>query len=162
MRGSAGDPQSQIWLTAVLTDFDVSGALTLCFSLKRLLTTRKIGVIVSKKVSKDIKELLRHTFDFFFFLDEERNTEELKEDDFVKVFTLSLKPFEKCVFLAPTMMAIKNCDEIFDDFDPTRQVFLTGERDGMDIFVVQPSVQNFNLLMASLRERNGRNMGNSY
>ncbi|CAL8087620.1 unnamed protein product [Orchesella dallaii] len=155
MRGS-GDPQSQLWLTAALTDSDVSGALTLCFSLKKLLTTRKIGVIVSKKVAKDIKELLRHTFDFIFDLDEDRNPVELKEEDFVKVFTLSLKPFEKCVFLAPTMMTIKNCDEIFDDYDPTPGEFLSVEEEGMDIFVVQPSVHNFNSLMTGLLQMNGK------
>ncbi|CAL8087633.1 unnamed protein product [Orchesella dallaii] len=151
-----GDPHSQIWLTSALTDSDVSGALTLCFSLKKLLTTRKIGVIVSKKVGKNIKEFLRHTFDFFFDLDEERNPVELKEEDFVKVFTLSLKPFEKCVFLAPTMMAIKNCDEIFDNYDSTLQGFLSVEEKGMDIFVVQPSLQKFNSLMSSLRPKNGK------
>ncbi|CAL8087636.1 unnamed protein product [Orchesella dallaii] len=157
MRGS-GDPHSQIWLTSALTDSDVSGALTLCFSLKKLLTTRKIGVIASNKLATDIKELLRHTFDFVFDLDEKRNPEELKEADFVKVFTLSLKPFEKCVFLAPTMMAIKNCDEIFDNYDPTSQGFLSVEEEGMDIFMVQPCLKNFNSLMTSLRTKNGKNV----
>ncbi|CAL8084802.1 unnamed protein product [Orchesella dallaii] len=88
---------SQVWLTYVLNDLDVPKALTLYFSMKRVFTSRKLAVFVSHNVSVSKREVLHQVFDFFFYLEKERNTAGLKDEEFVKLSTFSLKCFEKVV-----------------------------------------------------------------
>ncbi|CAL8085085.1 unnamed protein product [Orchesella dallaii] len=94
----------QIWLTSVLTDSDVNGAITLGFSLSGVFTSRKLGVVISPNVSKGLRRALNYCFDFVFYLDHELNTVGLENDEFVKVFALTLKSFKKIVMLTPTML----------------------------------------------------------
>ncbi|CAL8085493.1 unnamed protein product [Orchesella dallaii] len=93
-----------VWLTFALSDSDVPNALILCFSLRRVFTPKRLAVIVSPSVSKVLREALSYEFDFIFTLDEERNTAELENEDFVKLFALTLQGFEKCVMLSPNML----------------------------------------------------------
>ncbi|CAL8084784.1 unnamed protein product [Orchesella dallaii] len=153
--------QSQVWLTYVLTDLDVPNALTLCFSLKRVFTSRKLAVLVSRNVSISMRELLHHVFDFFFYMEEERNTAGLKDEEFVKLSAFTLKCFEKVVFLEPTMFAVKNSDDIFDNY-PVPCGFVAadlGQRDtdeyDLSIFVARPCLRVFKALMQALLTGNG-------
>ncbi|CAL8084898.1 unnamed protein product [Orchesella dallaii] len=151
MQGCSGE----VWLTSALTDEDVPNALTLCCSLKRVFTSRKIAVIYSSKVSKNLKEALNYGFDLLFHLEEDRNTAELKNEEFVKLFALTLKSFEKCVYLSPNMLVLRNCDELLDQEDENCQQFVWTEKSDTSIFMVRPSLQVFNTLMKSLHSRNG-------
>ncbi|CAL8085088.1 unnamed protein product [Orchesella dallaii] len=149
----AGDPKSQVWLTSALTESDVPQALTLCFSLKRVFTCRKIGVIVSKKLTNELIEFLYKGFDYLFYLEEGLNTAKLKEQDFVKLFPLTLKPFEMCVFLSPTMLAVKNCDHIFEENRNHRSpCHLLRDPARTDLFVIRPSWKVFEDLMKDLMQ----------
>ncbi|CAL8146466.1 unnamed protein product [Orchesella dallaii] len=96
--------KNTVWLTFALSDSDVPNALILCFSLRRVLTPKPLAVIVSPKVSRVLREALSYGFDFLFTLDEERNTVGLENEDFVKLFALTLQGFEKCVMLSPNML----------------------------------------------------------
>ncbi|CAL8146310.1 unnamed protein product [Orchesella dallaii] len=95
---------SQLWLTSAITDDDVSKALILCFSLRKTLTTRKIGVIVSKEVSPALRKILLRTSDILLHLEEEENSAGLRMDEFVKLYALTLKSYEKIVYLTPNML----------------------------------------------------------
>ncbi|CAL8143531.1 unnamed protein product [Orchesella dallaii] len=112
-----GSSSSQVWLTYVLTDLDVSKALTLCNSMKRVFTSRKLAVFVSRNVSPSMREVVRSAFDFFFYLEDELNTAGLKNEEFVKLSAFTLKCFGKLVFLEPTMFDVKNSDDIFDNYE---------------------------------------------
>ncbi|CAL8143514.1 unnamed protein product [Orchesella dallaii] len=153
-----GGSSSQVWLTYVLTDFDVPKALTLYFSMKRVFTSRKLVVLVSRNVSPSMKEVVRSVFDFLFVLEDELNTAGLKNEEFVKLSAFTLKFFGKVVFLEPTMFAVKNSDDIFDNYEVSSG-FLTTEvgqgdiDDGLSIFVARPCLHVFRNLMNSLETR---------
>ncbi|CAL8084892.1 unnamed protein product [Orchesella dallaii] len=148
----------QIWLTSALTDEDVPNALTLCCSLKRVFTSRKIAVIYSSKVSKNLKEALNYGFDFLFHLEEDWNTTGLKNEEFVKLFPLTLKSFEKCAYLSPNMLVLKNCDELLDQDNENPQQFIWTEKGDTSIFIARPSLQAFHTLMQGLQARNGHSV----
>ncbi|CAL8085461.1 unnamed protein product [Orchesella dallaii] len=146
---------NRVWLTSVLSDSDVPNALTLCFSLRRVLTSRRLGVIVSPKVSRVSREALGYGFDFIFTLDEERNTAGLENEDFVKLFALTLLGFEKCVLLSPNMLVVKNCDELLEKEENKQQTFVFAENGDSSILKIRPSLQVFNCLMKQVANRNG-------
>jgi len=99
-----GDSASQAWLTFALTDDSVPKALTLCLSLRRVMTSRKLVVLVSPSVSPPLREALHLSFDHLYYLEYLRNQNGLKDADFAKLSGLTLKSFEKIVVLEPTMM----------------------------------------------------------
>ncbi|CAL8084861.1 unnamed protein product [Orchesella dallaii] len=154
-----GSVQSQVWLTYVLNDLDVPKVLTLCFSMKKVFTSRKLAVLVSRNVSPSLREVLHHVFDFLFYMEEERNTAGLKDEEFVRLSAFTLKCFRKVVFLDPTIVAIKNSDDIFDNYEVTSGLLpaVVGQdgNDGLSIFVARPCLQVFRTLMDSLKARNG-------
>ncbi|CAL8143535.1 unnamed protein product [Orchesella dallaii] len=133
----------------------------------RVFTSRKLAVLVSRNVSNSMREVVRSAFDFFFYLEDELNTAGLKNEEFVKLSAFTLKCFSKLVFLEPTMFAVKNSDDIFDNYDlssglPTAVVGQPGTDDvddDLSIFVAHPCLQVFRALMKSFQTRNGT--GNS-
>ncbi|CAL8085038.1 unnamed protein product [Orchesella dallaii] len=149
----------QIWLTTALIEADVPDALTLCFSLRKVMTSGKLAVLVSPKVSKVMREALHYGFDFVFLLEEDRNTAGLENEDFAKLFALTLKSFDKILVVFPNMLAVRNCDELFDKGknEKCSLTFVTNENNGdsSSILLVSPSLSIFNRLMEALAERNG-------
>ncbi|CAL8085064.1 unnamed protein product, partial [Orchesella dallaii] len=153
----------QVWLTYALSDASVKDALTLSFSLRNVLTSRKIGVIISYKVSVSLREALEYGFDYVFYLDEERNTAGLKSEEFVKLFALTLKSFERCVMLSPKMLVMSNCDELFDNGNDEEekenensQPLIWSETGDMSILLLNPSLHLFKEVMKGIRyEGNG-------
>ncbi|CAL8084937.1 unnamed protein product [Orchesella dallaii] len=150
-----GVVNNQAWVTSVLTDSDVEKALTLGFSLRRSLTSRKVGVIVSQKVSAAMKEALHLGFDHLFYLDEDWNEAKLKCEEYVKVYTMTLKAYDKLVYLEPSMVVMKNCDEVFDQFGREGQPFLWTEEGNSGVFGVRPDHKVFKTLMKGLVTKNG-------
>ncbi|CAL8131184.1 unnamed protein product [Orchesella dallaii] len=161
---TGGSTLSQVWLTYVLTDLDVPKALTLCFSLKKVFTSRKLAVFVSPNLSPAMRELVRHAFDFLFYLEVGLNTAGLTNKEFVKVSAFNLKCFGKVAFLEPTVFAVKNSDDIFDNNQIANCGVLATKSeqddtqfidDDLSIFVVKPCLQVFQTLMNSLNTKNG-------
>ncbi|ODN02087.1 Glycogenin-2 [Orchesella cincta] len=147
----------QIWLTSVLVDTDVRNAITLCISLRRTTTFRKIGVIVSPQVSRELHDNIESCFDFVFPLQLDRNVAGLKHSEFVKLYGLTLKVFKICVILAPNMLvvALKNCDELFDWAEQNVDDYASTKDAEMSVFVIRPSLPVFNRVL----EKSGRNVG---
>ncbi|CAL8084949.1 unnamed protein product [Orchesella dallaii] len=149
-----GDTGNHLWLTSAITDDDVAKALTLCFSLKRTLTSRKIAVVTSKEVSSPLRNALRHGFDFLFNLEEYEKPTRLRMEDYAKLYALTLKSFEKVVYLKPSMLAIKNLDEIFNVHGETIRTFEWAEG-AVSLLLIRPSLETFMVLIKELETRNG-------
>ncbi|CAL8085106.1 unnamed protein product [Orchesella dallaii] len=148
----------QVWLTTALTEADVPNALTLCFSLRKVLTSRKLAVVVSPKVPKVLREALHYGFDFVFLLEEDRNTAKLQNEDFAKLFVLTLKSFNNILVLSPKILVVKNCDELFDKGKNEKFpiTFIMNENEETScILQVTPSLSVFNRLMTVVPTRNG-------
>ncbi|CAL8143561.1 unnamed protein product [Orchesella dallaii] len=102
-------------------------------------------------------------FDFLFYLEDELNTSGLNNEDFFKLSAFTLKCFSKFVFLEPTMFAVKNSNDIFDNYDVASGLQTTVVEqpgtddvdDGLSIFVAHPYLQVFRALMKSFQTRNG-------
>ncbi|CAL8146313.1 unnamed protein product [Orchesella dallaii] len=151
-----GDARSQLWLTSAISDDDVAKALILCFSLRKTLTSRKIGVIVSKEVSPVLRKILFCTFDTLLNLEDVENSAGLRMQEFVKLYALTLKSFEKIVYLKPTMLAIKNSDEVFDEtMQDTVKNSDGTDGEGVNIFFVQPFLELFSVLIKNLPSISG-------
>ncbi|CAL8129043.1 unnamed protein product [Orchesella dallaii] len=141
----------QIWLTSALFDSEVPNVLTLGFSLKRSATSRKIAVLVSPSVSKELRKTLNCCFDFVFILQEDWNTIGLKNEFFVKLFALTLTNFRTCVMLSPNMMVLQNCDELFDwTVENGSQRHAWTKKQDLSVIVIQPSIHEFNSVMEEL------------
>ncbi|CAL8130907.1 unnamed protein product [Orchesella dallaii] len=159
MAFAADSVHSQVWLTYAITDSDVPKALTLCFSMRRVYTSRKLAVLVSRNVSHSMREVLHYVFDYLFYLEDERNTAGLKEEEFVKLSAFTLKCFGKVVFLEPSMLAVKNLDDIFDNNEVTGGLLLMEagqDEDELSMFMARPCLHVFRVLMDSLKTRNGK------
>ncbi|CAL8122466.1 unnamed protein product [Orchesella dallaii] len=142
--------KKQAWITAVLHDNDVPKALTLGRSLRRAVTSKTIAVLVSPKISVKFKDLLSQEFDSTHVLEEDRNVANLDLGDFAKLFSLTLRVFDKCVFLSPNMLAMKNCDEVFEKFHSL--TFL--ENMDTSVFGLKPSTEIFRSLLTGLQSKN--------
>ncbi|CAL8085253.1 unnamed protein product [Orchesella dallaii] len=149
-----GDTGNHLWLTSAITDDDVVKALTLCFSLKRTLTSRKVAVVTSKEVSPPLRNALRQTFDFLFNLEEYEKPTKLRMEDFVKLYALTLKSFEKVVYLKPSMLVIKNSDEVFNIRRETIKTLKWAEGEEFSVILVRPSLEAFSVLIKELEKRN--------
>ncbi|CAL8143548.1 unnamed protein product [Orchesella dallaii] len=161
MAFAGGSVHSQVWLTYAITDSDVPKALTLCFSMRRVYTSRKLAVLVSRNVSHSMREVLHYVFDFLFCFEDERNTAGLKEEEFVKLSAFTLKCFGKLVFLEPSMLAVKNLDDIFDNNEVANGLLLMEagqDEDELSIFMARPCLHVFRILMDSLMNKNGKRM----
>lgn len=61
------------------------------------------------------REKLKEVFDLVVLLDKEVPNG-LNLDDYAKVQGFSLLVFNKCVYLSPDTLVLKNCDEIFEKY----------------------------------------------
>ncbi|CAL8113283.1 unnamed protein product [Orchesella dallaii] len=104
----------ECWVTMAENDASAVKAMVLAKSLRRVVTTRKIAVVVCEGVSDIYRKLLQATFDQCLKLDMpyERNGVPLRF--YVKVFCWSMPFMRKCIFLDYQTMVVKNCDELFD------------------------------------------------
>ncbi|CAL8148649.1 unnamed protein product [Orchesella dallaii] len=147
--------KSEVWATCALNDEQVAKALVLANSLKRSSTNRSIVVLVSPSVSSHLRNALGEAFHHKFILEEDRNEAGLKPDEFVKLFALTLHGFDKILFLWPSMIVLRNSDELFEIPNGDKQSFVCMENMDTSILLLKPSLDVFRVLTAILRSRNG-------
>ncbi|CAL8148661.1 unnamed protein product [Orchesella dallaii] len=147
--------KSEAWATCALNDEQVAKALVLANSLKRSSTNRSIVVLVSPSVSSHLRNALGEAFHHKFILEEDRNEAGLKPDEFVKLFALTLHGFDKILFLWPSMIVLRNSDELFEIPNGDKQSFVCMENMDTSILLLKPSLDVFRVLTAILRSRNG-------
>lgn len=100
------------------------------------------------------RKTLDYGFDFVFYLDEDRNTANLKPEEFAKLYSLTaLRAFDNCAYLSPTMMALRNCDDIFAE--PTEGFRMLENATDTSVSLFKPSIKGFDALMTVLSGKNG-------
>lgn len=142
-----------MWVTSAVRNEDVKGALSLSYSLRRAYTNRKIVVIASSQLTAHFKEALAIGFDMVFYLEENLNTASMNLHDFAKLYALrALRSFDKCVFVSHSMLAVKNCDDIFSTkgFDDATGVMLVENDENASVFLFKPSISHFESILLGL------------
>lgn len=97
-----------------------------------------------------ISNALNFGFDLVFYLTENRTTANLNLDDFAKLYSLlALRSYKNCAFVSPSMLALKNCDDIFSE---QTDGLVIGENDPKaHVFLFKPSFYHFKALEAGLK-----------
>lgn len=104
------------------------------------------------------RKALYQAFDFVFYLDEDLNTARLKSDDFAKLYSLLvLGSFKNCAYLSPCMLALKSCDDIFNEPTPGFSFLKNDDEtdnENVDVFLFKPSIDHFKALESSCKKLN--------
>lgn len=88
-----------------------------------------------------------------FYLEDDMNTAQLKQDDFAKLYSLlALRSFTNCAYVAPSMLAVQNCDDIFEM--QTDGVVLMADDAHGDVFLFKPSFSCFHALETGIKKGN--------
>ncbi len=142
----------QLWITSAVCNADVKKALSLSYSLRRTYTNRRIAVVASYNLTDHLKRALAIGFDLVFYIEEFLNTACMKLDDFAKLYAIHvLRSFDKCVFVSPSILAVKNCDDIFVTEGVTDNGLLLIENDkDASVFLFKPSINYFKSIMLGL------------
>ncbi|CAL8130879.1 unnamed protein product [Orchesella dallaii] len=142
---------NEAWVTFALSDIDVPRALTLSWSLKHVLTTRKLVVIASPQLSRSLKESLHLGFDFVFYLQPDLKPDGISEYDFGKLTAFTLISFEKIALVSSNMMVTRNCDELFDG--KVKEGMIWMENREVPVAVIKPSINTNNALLKAIQEK---------
>jgi len=143
----------EAWVTLATSDEYAMGALTLAASLKRVQTSKKLVVLISKLLSENVRKTLKDMFDEVITV-EEINSGDLanltlldrKElgVTFTKIHCWTLIQYGKCVFLDADTLVLANSDELFE-----REEFSASPDAGWPdcfnsgVFVFVPSLNTF-------------------
>lgn len=97
------------------------------------------------------RNALNHGFDLVFYLTEDQNTAHLKLEDFAKLYSLlALKSFDNCAYVCPSMLALKNCDDIFST--ETDGLTMVEGDEKASVFLFKPSVNHFVTITTGLKK----------
>lgn len=101
-----------------------------------------------------MKILLDYSFDLVLQLEGHRNNGKLDKNDFAKLSGLyAMRSFDKCAYLSPSMLAMKNPDDIFDIKDDHENYWLPrfpeNDKD-LSMFLFKPDVNLFRGLMQGM------------
>ncbi|ODM91854.1 Lovastatin diketide synthase LovF [Orchesella cincta] len=119
---------SQAWVTYVSDDEEtVTKAVVLARSLKRVCSSGAIVVFAPPTLSKTTRGKLRDAFEMLLFTplngDEKEKEISLSSSSMIEfveqvvVQALTLISFKKCILLPPDFLVLRNCDEIFENFE---------------------------------------------
>lgn len=136
----------------------VLGALTLAQSLRRVNTTRKLTILITREVPEPLVQHLRSVFDHVELVDlldsqDAANLDLLRRPElgvtFTKLHCWRLTQFTKCVFLDADCLVLHNVDDLFDreEFSAATDIgwpdcFNSG------VFVFKPSVDTYRSLLS--------------
>jgi len=113
----------EAWVTLATNDDYAVGALTLAASLKRVQTSKKMVIMITKMISESVKKTLNEVFDDVVSVEEMdsgdiANLTLLDRTElgitFTKVRCWALTQYIKCVFLDADTLVLSNSDELFD------------------------------------------------
>lgn len=148
----------EAWVTLVTNDAYSPGALTLAASLRRVETTKKLVIMVTKGVSGNVLNTLIQAFDEVVSVEEMDSGDlanltllERKElgITFTKIRCWTLTQYTKCVFLDADTLVLQNSDELFD-----REEFSAAPDAGWPdcfnsgVFVFRPNLNTYKELVA--------------
>jgi len=113
----------EAWVTLATNDDYAVGALTLAASLKRVQTSKKLVIMITKQISESVKKTLTEVFDDVVSVEgmdsgDIANLTLLDRTElgitFTKVRCWALTQYIKCVFLDADTLVLANSDELFD------------------------------------------------
>lgn len=97
-----------------------------------------------------ISNALNFGFDLVFYLTENQVPANINLEDFSKLYSLlALRSYKNCVYVSPSMLALKNCDNIFSE--QTDGLVTIKDDANAHIFLFKPSIYHFKALEAGLR-----------
>uniref|UniRef100_A0A8D2L0J7 glycogenin glucosyltransferase n=1 Tax=Varanus komodoensis TaxID=61221 RepID=A0A8D2L0J7_VARKO len=152
----------QAFVTLATNDVYCHGALVLGQSLRDHRTSRRLAVIITPQVSSTMRAALSTIFDTVV------DVHEIDSNDlvhlallkrlelgvtFTKLHCWTLTQYSKCVFMDADTLVLCNIDELFD-----REEFSAAPDPGWPdcfnsgVFVFQPSLKTFNLLLQFANE----------
>lgn len=120
----AGDiVEDEAFVSLVTNNGYANGALVLGYSLRRVNTTRKLVLLVTREVLEPTRERLARVWDHLEIVDlldseDTTNLALLTRPElgitFTKIHCWNLTQYRKCVFLDADTLIIQNCDELFE------------------------------------------------
>ncbi|XP_062982407.1 glycogenin-2 [Elgaria multicarinata webbii] len=152
----------QAFVTLATNDVYCHGALVLGQSLRNHRTSRMLAILITPQVSSAMRAALSTIFDTVV------NVNEIDSNDmvhlallerlelgvtFTKLHCWTLTQYSKCVFMDADTLVLCNIDELFD-----REEFSAAPDSGWPdcfnsgVFVFQPSLKTFNLLLQFANE----------
>lgn len=152
-------PDKESWVTLATTDAYATGALVLGRSLRRVQTTRSLTILINKsKISPHIIRSLETTFDKI--VDVVQEIDSMDADNLrllgrpelgvtlTKIKCWTLTEFDKCVFLDADTLVLKNCDELFSDYEEFSAARDSGWPDCFNsgVFVFKPDLETYKKL----------------
>ncbi|XP_066478736.1 glycogenin-2 isoform X3 [Tiliqua scincoides] len=147
----------QAFVTLGTNDVYCHGALVLGQSLRNHRTSRRLAVLITPQVSSAMRSALSSVFDEVVDVNEIDSGDSvhlalLKRLElgvtFTKLHCWTLTQYSKCVFMDADTLVLCNIDELFD-----REEFSAAPDSGWPdcfnsgVFVFQPSLKTFNLLL---------------
>lgn len=148
---------AEAFVTLSTNDSYALGALVLGRSLRRVSTSKKLVIMVTKDVTASVRKALNEIYDEIVNVDvmdsnDAANLCLLKRPELgitlTKIHCWSLTQYSKCVFLDADTLVVKNCDELFekDEFSAAPDV---GWPDAFNsgVFVFRPSSETFQKLI---------------
>ncbi|XP_072850506.2 glycogenin-2 [Pogona vitticeps] len=152
----------QAFVTLATNDVYCPGALVLGQSLRNHRTSRKLAVLITPQVSCTMRTALGTIFDAVVDVNEIDSNDSLHLTllkrlelgvTFTKLHCWTLIQYSKCVFMDADTMVLCNIDELFD-----REELSAAPDSGWPdcfnsgVFVFQPSLKTFNLLLQYANE----------
>ncbi|ODM98078.1 Phenolphthiocerol synthesis polyketide synthase type I Pks15/1 [Orchesella cincta] len=140
--GSVTVSCEECWVTMAENDTSAVQAMVLAKCLRRVVTTRKIAVVVCEGVSDTYRKLLQATFDQCVKLDMPYERNGIPLQFYAKVFCWSIPFMRKCIFLDYHTMVVKNCDELFE-FPGTSALFDNNNLLDTSVLIFEPSFDDY-------------------
>ncbi|CAH3162696.1 unnamed protein product [Porites evermanni] len=115
--------EDEAFVSLVTNNGYANGALVLGYSLRRVNTTRKLVLLVTREVLEPTRERLARVWDHLEIVDlldseDTTNLALLTRPElgitFTKIHCWNLTQYRKCVFLDADTLIIQNCDELFE------------------------------------------------
>lgn len=115
--------EDEAFVSLVTNNAYANGALVLGYSLRRVNTTRKLVLLVTREVLEPTRERLARVWDHLEIVDlldseDTTNLALLTRPElgitFTKIHCWNLTQYRKCVFLDADTLVVQNCDELFD------------------------------------------------
>ncbi|OQV11654.1 Glycogenin-1 [Hypsibius exemplaris] len=149
----------QAYVTLATNDTYGLGCLVLGESLRRVGTTKELVVMVTRHVSDAMRHSLEKTFDhvkLFDLLDsnDAGNLALLQRPELgvtlTKIHCWTLTEYRRAVFLDADTMVVRNCDELFDQYQEFSAAPDVGWPDCFNsgVFVYKPSLATYRSILA--------------
>ncbi|CAL8089421.1 unnamed protein product [Orchesella dallaii] len=155
---------SVAWVTSALDEKTAEKAIVLAGSLKRVQTRGKLVVIISSTIPENHRDRLYEIFDLVQLM-QCSIANGVTSEDKAKAFAFSICLFKRCVYLSPTTLVLRRCDELFE-FPTSESTIIRlpkSENQVRDssVFCFSPSTIHFQTLNKIIKGCSNKSCNNS-